>query len=164
MKTSSGACLLIVAAFLLAFAYPALGDDGGWKMPNLNPFSQKTKTTTTAWTGKPPTSGWHMPKLWPSTTTAQTKPNQPSTMQKMGTGTKNFFSKTADALNPWDNAQPAAPPPKPSGSNSAFSQATAKKKDTQSTSLLPSWPWGAKAEDKKDNDVNAFLARPRPGY
>jgi len=163
VKTSSGACLLIVAAFLLAFAYPALGDDGGWKMPNLNPFSQKTKTTTTARAGKPPTSGLHMPSLWPSTTPARSQPNQASTLQKMTTGTKTFFSKTADALNPWDKPQPA-PPPKPSGSNSAFSQATAKKKDSQNTSLLPSWPWGSKKEDDRPKDVNGFLSQPRPGY
>ena len=164
MKTSSIAVLLLGTAFFLATAHPAEGDDGSWKMPNLNPFSQKTKTTTTTRPAKPPLSGWHMPKLWPSTSSGQAKSNQPSTFQKATTGTKNFFSKTADALNPWDNNQPAAPPPKSSGSNSAFSQATAKKKDTQNTSLLPSWPWSGKEEEKKPSSVNDFLSQPRPGF
>jgi len=151
-------CLLIAAPLI------AVADDSNWKMPNLNPFSQKSKSNATARAGKPPTSGWHMPTLWPSTSTAPAKSNQPGTLQKMSTGTKNFFSKTADALNPWDNKSQAAPPPKPSGSKSAFSQASAKKKQTQNTSMLPSWPWGAKAEEKKPKTVTDFLSQPRPGF
>ena len=163
MKTCCRAALLIAALLSLAAPHWAFADGGSWTMPNLNPFSQKTKTTTTARAGKPPTSGLHMPSLWPSTTPARSQPNQSSTLQKMTTGTKTLFSKTADALNPWDKPQPA-PPPKPSGSNSAFSQATAKKKDSQNTGLLPSWPWGSKKEDDRPKDVNGFLSQPRPGY
>ena len=160
MKT----CFRLVVCLLLAIPLLAVADDGGWKMPNLNPFSQKTTTRTPARTAKPPTSGWHMPSLWPSTKRAQSKSNQPSSWQKMTTGTKNLFSKTADALNPWDSKPQPSAPPKPSGSNSAFSQASAKKKATQNTSLLPSWLGGGKKEDDRPKDVNDFLSQPRPGY
>jgi hypothetical protein len=163
VKTCRHAALLMVTLFWLTAPRFTLADGGGWTMPNLNPFSQKTKTTTPARAAKPPTSGWHMPSLWPAAPAGRTKPNQPSTLQKVTAGTKNIVSKTADALNPWDNKPQSTAPPKPSGSNSAFNQASAKKKQTQNTSVLPSWPWGAKEEDKP-MDVNRFLSQPRPGY
>ena len=114
------------AICLLGLALPVAGrgEEGGWKMPNLNPFSSKSKPQTAARAASPPTSGWKMPKLWPAPTAAtpRKKPSQPSAWSKMTSGTKNFFAKTADALTPWDNNKPAPPQPSVTGSNSYFTQ------------------------------------------
>lgn len=132
--------------------------DGGWKMPNLNPFASKTATAA------PPTSGWKMPKLWPKTLSApKRKKNQPSTLSKMTNGTKSLFSKTADAVNPWDDKP--VPPPKITGSNSIFTQqrqAAEKKKEPSSSSVLPASWWGSDKNDGKPKSVNDFLSQPRP--
>jgi hypothetical protein len=86
----------------------------------------------------------------------------------MTTGTKNIISKTTGALNPTADTKAKRPPPKITGSNSVFSQASAKKKDgqSQSSSLIPSWPWSGKEEEKekRPKTVSDFLAQPRPGY
>src|SRR5262245_49222804 len=93
----------MVAFVVMMVAAPvlALADGGGWTMPNLNPFAQK---------GKPPTTnrsasagGWQWPKLWSSNSAAKSKSKKPSAMQSVTKGTKQFFSKTADAFNPWDD-------------------------------------------------------------
>src|SRR5947199_7199671 len=112
---SSLIILVIAAAPLRASA-----DDGAWKIPNLNPFSSSGQAPTSSRAAQPPTSGWKMPKLG-SPTAAQPKrrANQPTSWNRATSGTQNLFSKTADALNPWDKKQPA-PPPKLSGSNSIF--------------------------------------------
>src|SRR5262245_59048683 len=117
MKTTLSS--LVLAAIWLALPLAALGDDSGWKMPNLNPFSGKSKTPVAGHVNGAPTSGWHMPSLFPKSAPAKRKPAQPTAWNKMTTGTQRFFSKTADALTPWDNKQPQ-PPPKITGSNSIF--------------------------------------------
>ncbi len=143
---------------LLALTATSDAEDAGWKMPGLNPFASKTATTA------PPTSGWKMPKLWPKTSAApKRRSNQPSTLSKMTSGTKNFFSKTADAINPWDDKP--APPPKITGSNSIFTQqrqAAQKKKEASSGSVLPASWWGGDKKDSKPKSVNDFLSQPRP--
>jgi hypothetical protein len=151
-------------AALLAAGLPSIANsaDGGWKMPNLNPFSG----TSGSGGGSPPTSGWKMPKLWPSTgkSTASTRANkrrsnQPSALSRMSTGTQQFFSKTADALTPWDNKKPA-PPPKITGSNSIFSQST--KKPEKSDVAPASWWGGSEKKAESPKSVNDFLSMPRP--
>jgi hypothetical protein len=127
-------------------------------MPNLNPFASKTTTAA------PPTSGWKMPKLWPKKTAAapKRKSNPSSTLGKMTSGTKSFFSKTADAINPWDDKP--APPPKITGSNSIFTQQrqAAQKKESSSGSVLPASWWGSDTNNGKPKSVNDFLSQPRP--
>src|SRR5262245_45692854 len=109
MKTKLSLALTVCVMCLVLSAL-AQGEEGGWKMPNLNPFSRK---------GAPPTAarisdqdeGWKMPKLWPTSGAKKTaaKTKSPSTWQKMTTGTKSFMAKTADALNPFDDAQDKGP-------------------------------------------------------
>ena len=152
-----------IIALVWIAAAPAIGADNSWKMPNLNPFSGTGKSTRSA-ASNAPTSGWKMPKLWPSTsgTAARPKPkasNQPSTWNKMTNGTQQLFSKTADAVNPWDNKKPA-PPPKLTGSNSIFTQSTAKEK--KSEGVAPASWWGGEKTDSQPKTVNDFLSRPRP--
>jgi hypothetical protein len=163
VKTFIGT-VITLAAFITAAGPPACAQDSGWKMPNLNPFAQQPKPPTSV-RSAPPTSGWRFPRLWPTTTATKTRPNQPSAWQKMSSGTRNFFSKTADALNPWDDANDQPQPVKPSGRGSAFGSATAKKKsDAKSSSILPSSWWTSEEEEKRPRDVNDFLKQPRPGF
>jgi hypothetical protein len=160
--------IITAIAIVLAFASaPATiaAEDGGWKLPNLNPFSQKGKPPTSARASTAKSSGWQWPKLWTGATTAKAKTRQPSAAQKVTNSTKQFFSKTADALNPWDDAkdQQASAPKPPTGKN-VFSQASASKsKNEKSTSLIPSWPWGdkEKPQEERPKTVTDFLAQPR---
>ena len=166
------ALLFVVVVIVAALPAVMLAEDGAWKMPNLNPFSQKGKPPTSARAASTSNSGWHWPSLWSSSSTKKAKTNskQPTALQNVTKGTKQLFSKTADALNPWDDAQAKqAQPPKVTGSNTVFSQASnskAKAKDSNNTSLIPSWPWGANADanakEQKPKTVTDFLSQPRP--
>ena len=158
MKTWQSIKIWIVVA-CLATPWLAYGEEGS-KLPSLNPFSRKAKAGATSGASAPPTSGWHWPKLWPAGSTAKAKSNQPSTWQKMTTGTKNAMAKTGDALNPFDDEKKNEPAPRITGSKSAFSQASAKKSSTKKGSLLPSMPWSTPAEEKPKT-VNDFLSQPR---
>src|SRR5437867_1194841 len=84
----------ILTALLLAATSPVvMGDDAGWKMPNLNPFPTSGQPPTSARRAPPPTSGWKMPKLVPQAK-AQPKgrPSQPTTWNRMTNGPQNLFS------------------------------------------------------------------------
>ncbi len=162
MRRSVLSCL-VVALLAAGLALPADGEESSWKMPNLNPFSSKGKPPGTS---SAPTSGWKMPKMWPSgsgNAAARPKPrqsNQPSTLTKMSNGTQQFFSKTADALTPWDN-KPAAPAAKVSGSNSFWSQSTSKTKKASDGVAPASW-WSSEKKSESPKTVGDFLSQPRP--
>jgi hypothetical protein len=132
----------------------------GWKMPNLNPFAAKRRAA--AHVSDSPTSGFHFPKLWPASGSAKksliTK-GQPSSWQRMTSGTKKFFSKTADAVNPWDDKP--QPTKSITGSNSVFTN-NAAPKEPKSGSILPASWWTEEKQSDKPKSVNEFLARPRP--
>jgi hypothetical protein len=153
---ASVACL-----FWITLPLAALAEESGWKMPNLNPFSSKGKPPTASRAASPPTSGWRMPKLWSSPATPKKKTNQPGAWSKMSSGTKSFFSKTADALTPWDNNKPAAPAPSVTGSNSIFTQKGAGKPEPKSGGVSPASWWNTQKEEPPKS-VNEFLSRPRP--
>jgi hypothetical protein len=152
-----------IIAVLIGTAFPLASSaaDDGWKMPNLNPFKGKGNPPTAARVSNAPTSGWHAPKLWASPAPAKRKANQPTTWNKMTSGTQKFFSKTADALNPWDDKQPK-PPPKITGSNTAFTHNNAAKQEPKSGSINPASWWSAQKKDQPPKSVNDFLSQPRP--
>jgi hypothetical protein len=153
----------IAVAIAVLAPLPAFAEDNGWNLPNLNPFSSKGKPPTASRTAKS-NSGWKLPRLWPSNSNARRPTNQPGALEKMTTGTKQFFSKTADALNPWDDENDDRVH-KPSGSNSAFSRTTSKKKEESSSFLSPASWWSSEEKSSgRDKTVNDFLSRPRPGY
>ena len=79
----------------------------------------------------------------------------------MTAGTKNMMDKTTDALNPWDDEKKAQPAPQITGSNSAFTQASAKKSATKKNSLMPTMPWSSDTTEQKPKTVNDFLSQPR---
>lgn len=144
--------LSLVFVLVLASSLPA--EESGWKMPNLNPFAAKKSS--------PPASkskGWGMPKLWPQSTAK--KPTQPSTFSKMQTGTKQFFSKTADVLNPFDDAND---PPK-SSTSSSWNPFRSASTSGSTPAKKSSWMWGAEEEEPSGpRTVNEFLAQPKPSY
>jgi len=154
-----GKLLVIALAFLLVLPLVARGDDGGgWKMPSLNPFSRKAGPPTSARISDE--NAWKMPNQLPSSSkkTAPAKAAAPSTLQKMATGTKTMFAKTADALNPFDDAKDKQPV-RVTGSKNAFRQASAKKKAGSSSWMSSLWK---PQEEKKVGSVNDFLSQPRP--
>jgi hypothetical protein len=153
-----------IVALALSAAWPLAlsAADGGWSMPNLNLFGGKGKPPTSSRAANPPTSGWHMPKLLPGNTTTKKKPNPPSAWQKMNSSTQSFFSKTAGALNPWDDKKTPAPAQKITGSNTAFTHNNAAKPETKSGSILPAAWWSGDKKDQSPKSVNDFLAQPRP--
>lgn len=157
----------LITMVILASALPAvlLAQDGAWKMPNLNPFSQKGKPPTSARSTASANSTWRWPSLWSSSPTKKAKANtkQPSAVQNVTKSTKQFFSKTADALNPFDDAQAKQKQLPITGSNTVFSQASSSKaKDAKNTSLIPSWMSGGSTKEEKPKTVTDFLAQPRP--
>ena len=161
--------LLVATLICLALPLAARSDDGGWKMPNLNPFSRPAGPPTSARVNNG--SGLKMPqvpKLWPGgVNTAKTaaKPKGPSTWQKMASGTKSVVAKTADAINPFDDANDkVAKPLSATGSKSAFHQASAKKKPAPAStaSAWPTWLGGSGAQETpRPKSVNDFLNQPR---
>jgi hypothetical protein len=162
MKTSLIFATLVFTLFTMAFPLAGRSEDGGWHMPNLNPFSAKTKPPV-AGRASPATSGWHPPKLFSKPAPPKRTAAQPSAWSKMTSGTQKFFSKTADALNPWDSKQPE-PPPKLTGSNSVFTRNHAKA-EPKSSSIVPTSWWSSEPEDPKNQrpkTVNDFLSQERP--
>jgi hypothetical protein len=158
-------CSLIVIVFTFVSSSVA-ADEGGWKVPNLNPFSGGSHPPASGGAGQAPTSGWKAPRLW-SPTPAESKKrtghavNQPSTWNRATNGTQSFFSKTADALNPWDKKQPAAPP-KLTGSNSIFTNKGATRPAKKDDSVKPASWWSSDKKSEPPRTVNGFLSQPRP--
>lgn len=146
MRTSF---LTTLVVFLASLPLSAVAGEGGWGLPNLNPFASKAKPPTSA---RVSDDSWQMPSLRRS--------SGPSTWQKMNNGTKSFFSKTASALNPWDSP-PETKPVSPSGRNSAFSRTTSTKTQPESSGSWFSW-WGGAEEPQRPKTVNDFLMQERP--
>jgi hypothetical protein len=153
---------LVALSVCVAISALASGDEGsggGWKLPNLNPFARPAGPPTSSRVKSG--SGFKMPGVLPGASSAKAsaaKSKGPSAWQKMTSGAKSMAAKTADALNPFDDAQDNQPV-RVTGSKNAMRQASAKK-DAQSGSWLPSL-WSSK-EEPKPKSVNDFLSRPRP--
>jgi hypothetical protein len=155
-------CRSLIFIALAAVCSRARADDGGWKMPNLNPFSGDGHAAMGNGAAQPPTSGWKAPKLWPQAPTQSKRAaNKPATHNRAKSGTQNIFSKTAEALNPWDKKQPA-PPPKLTGSNSVFTHKSTTKPAKKDDSVKPASWWSSEKKSEPPKTVNDFLSKPRP--
>jgi hypothetical protein len=159
-------CVTFALAAAISAPDSAWSAEGDWRLPSLNPFAGATAQRTAS-VGDAPTSGWKMPRLWPvksAAAAAPARPKGPSAWQKMSNGTRTFFSKTADALNPWDDAEENKPIVA-SGSGAAFRRASAKKDEPSDRFSLPSWSWGSESQqESKPKTVNDFLSQPRPDF
>jgi hypothetical protein len=158
-----------LAFFALACLVTPVHAEGGWKMPSLNPFKKSGPPTSARVSDD--SSGIKMPKLWPSTgKTIVKKPAGPSTWQKFKSGSKSVWNKTADALNPFDDANDKPEPIEVTGSNSFVNQvanrkqpASGKPGEKKPSTFLPSW-WTSEDEEPKTRTVQDFLKQPRPGF
>ncbi len=173
MKSSTIMRGALMCACLFA-ASTAVAD--GWEFPSLNPFKTE-KREVSAYT--PPRdsaepleadkeeSGFRLPKFkMPSFGFGAKPPGQPSTMEKLGRGTKNFFSKTADVLTPWDNDdKPTSRTTRSAtGVRRKYSGSTGEFK-AEKKSFVPSWFFGGDDEEEDTpRTVNSFIAQPRPKF
>jgi hypothetical protein len=155
--------LTIAIALLCSFvAASAARAADGWKMPNLNPFAKKSSPPTSARVSD--SGGLQMPNLWPSSRKTTTARKGPSTWQKVSSGTKSVMTKTADFLNPFNDAEDNPEPTQITGSNSYFSQvANQKQAEKKPSTFLPQW-WSGDEEEQKPKTVTDFLAQPRPEF
>lgn len=155
-------CLIL--ACLLTFALPAAAT-AEW---SLNPFA--TKKTPPKTVGSNNDSGWGWwpgnqkqaspslwpirpkgnPSLWPQQSSGQ------STWNKMTQGTKNAMAKTADFLNPFDDANDNQ------GYNPTGSRGIT---NSQQKSSGGSWLWPfSEPEPEKPQTVSEWMKQPRPGF
>ncbi len=149
---------LPVMCVVLFVGLNTLRADDGFSLPNLNPFAPK-KAASNSVTTRVSDEPARAPKKAPR------DPNAPSTWDKMTTGTKNFFTKTGDVLMPWKKpATPSTQRVRPTGTRNTYSGSSmSKRPETKKKSLFSSW-FGSKEEPKQPEDVNEFLAQPRPGF
>lgn len=170
MKAYHGLRLALGLACVLTAA-AALAD--GWSLPNLNPFKKEkrevspyvpaTRDWSAAEAEEPPTSGFKLPKLkLPAVGGAKKPSNEPGTMQRVTQGTKNFLSKTADALTPWDKNDKPLPDPRATGVRRRYSGSPSAARAEKKSSFLPSW--FSDEEEPAPRTVNGFLGQPRPQY
>lgn len=163
---SAGSVALILA--VTSSTTHAQAPTSGWRMPNLNPFAAKTNAPVgpggRSTTAKVLDPFGLIPGTGGRTSNASFgQQQQPSTWQKMTTGTKKAASRTADFLNPFDDAKPQTRNENLTGSNSAFNQHANRRKNagaTEKKSWLPGF--GAPQAEEKPTSVNGFLAQPRP--
>jgi hypothetical protein len=149
---------LPVFCLVLFVAVTAIRADDGFSFPNLNPFAAKKTDAKPAKTRVSDQSA-RAPVMSPR------KPSEPSTWEKMGTGTKNFFTKTGEVLMPWKTPSTPAPAQvSPTGTRRSYSGSSmSKKPEPKKKSLFSSW-FGGEEEPQQQMDVNEFLAQPRPGF
>jgi hypothetical protein len=162
LRCAIGFAIFVVASPLMA---------EGWTLPSLNPFKTE-KREVSAYTPPAsedpdlPTSGFKFPKLKlpqaPKMSFGERPPGQPSAMQKLGQGTKNFFSKTADVLTPWDNDEKPAPRSRTATGVRRTYNGSPGAVEEKKTSLFSSW--FKKDEPETPKTVNGFLANPRPRF
>src|SRR5687767_9361614 len=153
MRTS----VALLAALCLTFVTSSACAEGGWKMPSLNPFKKAGPPTSARVSDG--SSSFKMPRLWPATgKTIVKKPSGPTTWQKFKSGTKSVWNKTADVLNPFDDANDNQEEPvQVTGSNSYFSQAANRREpEKKPSTFLPSW-WSGGEEEEKPKTVGQFL-------
>lgn len=150
-----GKSFLIVAVAVFALAESPVRAEG-WKMPNLIPFKKKDSHPAHLRVTDEP-SPWWKPKL-PSLQGRKSKPaSEPSTWNKMSSGTRRAWTKTKDVLNPFDDAQDK--PKDVTGYNTHFTQQASHRKEEKEGSSW--WPW-TEEKPKRPQTVQDFLSQERP--
>jgi hypothetical protein len=153
-----------VTATALAVPLTAFGDGPAWWDPLNITGSAKPKATARKPAAKK--DSWiNLPGF--GTDTAKkpaARKNEPSTLAKMNTSTKKFFSGAADVLTPWDNKKPATSkrPTGYGGGGSAKSVARGQKKEADKGNILTSWWKDKEPEPKRPKTVPDFISGERP--
>lgn len=162
----------IVVPVALSLLLPGLVLGGDWGLPNLNPFASKTTSTSTKSTSNKSSSQKVSARVsdddFSLAKKRSTATTEPSTWQKVSSGTSNTLKKTGSYLTPWKKQAPP-PPPKPSGSRGIR---TAKKAEAPASSTGSTWynptTWFGSSEPepapKRTESVSSFLGQSRPNY
>jgi hypothetical protein len=161
----------VLGLALVSWTAPAGAE---WKFPSLNPFKTEKREISSytpppeeysaALDEEPPKSGFKLPSMkMPKLSSSPKPPGQPSAMQKVGRSTKNFFSKTADVLTPWDNDKKTAPRARTAtGVRRTYAGSPSAEKE-EKKSFLPNW-FSKKDAPEEPRTVNGFIAQPRPRF
>ena len=142
----------IAAALIAHLLLPAALLAEGW---SLNPLAKKNSHPAHVRLAEEEKSPWWKPKMPSLSRNGSRKSSQPSTWTKLSRGTKSAWSKTTDALNPFDDESDK---PKPvTGYNTAFSRSSRKPAKKSSW-----WSFGADEEPQRPKTVQDFLGQPMP--
>ena len=121
-----GTCLLLLLA-------TCAGAEEGWSLSKLNPFSQSTTKKKT------------LPGV---------RKTEPSTWDKVTSGTKNALTKTNQAINPW--AKKSTTTSKRTTTRQAANRPKSKEKKSM-------FDWFGKAEEpRQPKTVSEFISQERP--
>lgn len=129
--------------------------DEGWGLSKLNPFKKKAPPAararaSVADSSRPSGSSRATTAPWLTRSSAPTRKAEPSTLEKVNQGTKDFFGKTKEVLMPWSTT-----PQKPAARTSS--------KSAKSSSWFSSW-WPEKKKEPEIRTVNDFLGLERPQF
>ncbi|PQO34300.1 hypothetical protein DTL21_12265 [Bremerella cremea] len=102
---------------------------------------------------------WYNPLTWGSSTSAPKKPKGPSTFQKINNGTKDFFYKSADFLNPFNDGDDAKTT-KRTSYNGGYRSTSKKQEDS---SWFGGW-FSSEPEPGPPQTVSEFMDLPRPKF
>jgi hypothetical protein len=137
---------------------PAWASAEGWSMPNLNPWSKKKSKGMSD-------NDWAFTGQKPKTKFGQ---KQPSTWDKVSSGTAKTWDTTTDYINPWKKDKK---PVRNTGARRPVNMPP--KQASKSTWYNPASWWGsekkpapapARTADRPAKSVSEFLNQPRVPY
>lgn len=101
---------------------------------------------------------WYNPFSWGETPTKKVSKKEPGTLEKFNDGTKDFFSKTADFLNPFNDGESAS-----KSTRYSYNGGYRASKPSES-----SWGWGSwfdsKPKKTAPETVSDFMDLERPRF
>ena len=103
---------------------------------------------------------WYNPLSWGSSSYTAKKSTVPSTLPKINSGTKDFFSKSADFLNPFNDGDDSKKSKRYSY-NGGYRSAS--KKKTEESSWFGNW-FTTEPEPGPPQTVSEFMDLPRPKF
>jgi hypothetical protein len=148
----------LIGVLMLLIIVPCVARaESNWQFPNLNPFAKKSDAAAES----EKSSRFKMPTLLPSFgEKSNRRSSEPSTWNKLTTGTKEFLGKTADVLTPWDTA--AEKKARNSSVSDRFPSRNYREKEVEKKeSIFTSW-LPEKKEPERPRSVSEFLKQPRP--
>lgn len=138
--------LALAAAGALLVTGSALASEG-WSLSKLVPFQKSSSSSRTRATVSDNNSSWfHLP-TWGQKAASKSSSREPSTLDKIGQGTKKTWDKTVDLLTPWDNTSKKT-----------------HKKTPKKPAWYSSWIPQKKKKPREVQTVKDFLGQPRPEF
>lgn len=143
--------LLGIVALVICTSVPVRAE--GWAWSSLNPFSggnDQPKATKK--------SSWFNSKPLKSTKSKKAKADEPGLLARMGTGTKNAWNRTKEALTVEDDEEP-----KKSGRHFSWDDASPYRRTTKKKEESSWWSsWWQRDEPRPSKTVQDFLSQERP--